>query len=628
MRNTRLLLAVFFGLALVPFLAMEQAAAQNNVTFQVNMKAQMVRTAFQPGSGDFVSVPGDINGWSTTADTLYDPDGDSIYTRTKSLPTGAITYKFYKSQVRGTVDWEGDPNRTYNVTAGTQTLPVVWFNRDSSFGPPQQGTVTFSVNMKVSAQENLFRPDSGGVVQIAGTLNGWSTAVDTLSDGNNDSIYTITKAVNIGEAQYKFIKRRKAGAGVDWEDRIGGNRIYNVVTGVQTLPTVYFDNDSVVSLPLSANILWRVDMRAMQTIGWFQPGVGDSVQVRGSFEGWSGTRMAFDAISGLYRVTVPYSGSTFDNVPHKFFVKLDSASAMTRFPGYNDPNNRDGIQYDHPYEEGDANRLFNVGGTGGNLVTPPLYFSSVHRYTTMNNTTDTCRVTLRVNMGPATRYITPLNYATDTVDLVFFDLMWVGAQRANQGTFPLTARAVRQGPTDSVYRATFTVRGRTHGGLMYYWRFTQPGGNVVNEGGGLGGSKPYRARWIQQTGPNAFPATYTTPIDSWQRNPPMPTEPLPYGATDVNDDVMGTPLAYTLHQNFPNPFNPATRIRYSIPENARVTLKVFNILGQEVATLVNEDQLRGNYATLFEAHKLSTGVYFYRLEAGKFTETKKMLLLK
>ena len=91
---------------------------------------------------------------------------------------------------------------------------------------------------------------------------------------------------------------------------------------------------------------------------------------------------------------------------------------------------------------------------------------------------------------------------------------------------------------------------------------------------------------------------------------------------------MGVPEAYTLNQNYPNPFNPVTRITYSIPENAKVSLKVFNLLGQEVATLVNQDQARGNYVALFEANRVATGVYFYRLDAGKFTETKKMLLLK
>jgi hypothetical protein len=83
-----------------------------------------------------------------------------------------------------------------------------------------------------------------------------------------------------------------------------------------------------------------------------------------------------------------------------------------------------------------------------------------------------------------------------------------------------------------------------------------------------------------------------------------------------------------LDQNYPNPFNPATVIRYSIPEQSKVTLKVYNLLGQEVATLVNEVQPAGHFVARFEGYSLATGVYFYRLEAGKFSETKKMLLVK
>jgi hypothetical protein len=95
------------------------------------------------------------------------------------------------------------------------------------------------------------------------------------------------------------------------------------------------------------------------------------------------------------------------------------------------------------------------------------------------------------------------------------------------------------------------------------------------------------------------------------------------------------PSDYSLSQNFPNPFNPTTTIKYSIPVETghapslrHVTLKVYDLLGRDVATLVNEEKSAGSYAVELNAAKLSSGVYFYKLIADKFIQTKKMILLK
>lgn len=99
--------------------------------------------------------------------------------------------------------------------------------------------------------------------------------------------------------------------------------------------------------------------------------------------------------------------------------------------------------------------------------------------------------------------------------------------------------------------------------------------------------------------------------------------------TDVeNPNQSDIPLDFALNQNYPNPFNPTTRIQYQLSGNSQVTLKVYNILGSEVATLVNEEKQAGSYEVSFDASDLSSGIYFYSLRAGSFIETKKMLLLK
>jgi len=85
---------------------------------------------------------------------------------------------------------------------------------------------------------------------------------------------------------------------------------------------------------------------------------------------------------------------------------------------------------------------------------------------------------------------------------------------------------------------------------------------------------------------------------------------------------------FSLHQNYPNPFNPNTRIKYQIPELSFVTLKVYDVLGNEVATLINEEKPVGSYEIEFDATTLPSGIYFYKLQAGSFVETRKMVLMK
>jgi hypothetical protein len=100
--------------------------------------------------------------------------------------------------------------------------------------------------------------------------------------------------------------------------------------------------------------------------------------------------------------------------------------------------------------------------------------------------------------------------------------------------------------------------------------------------------------------------------------------------SDIVEVVTNSPVEYTLDQNYPNPFNPATKIRFTISELRFAILKVYDVLGNEIAILVNEELPAGEYEVEFDAslYNLSSGFYFVRMEAGSFTTTRKITLMK
>ena len=128
----------------------------------------------------------------------------------------------------------------------------------------------------------------------------------------------------------------------------------------------------------------------------------------------------------------------------------------------------------------------------------------------------------------------------------------------------------------------------------------------------------------------AFDPLYITSTNEWygpsQKSPLMKT--ADWFGVPVGVDNEPLPTKFELSQNYPNPFNPTTVINYSLKNQSNVTLKVYNLVGQEVATLVNTNQAAGSYHVTFDASNLTSGVYFYTLKAGNFVVTKKMMLLK
>ena len=119
--------------------------------------------------------------------------------------------------------------------------------------------------------------------------------------------------------------------------------------------------------------------------------------------------------------------------------------------------------------------------------------------------------------------------------------------------------------------------------------------------------------------------------DRWNFGPKFPLTIL--NVTETESDYFSLPDKYYLEQNYPNPFNPSTKIRFTIPQNERsetqnVSLRVYDLTGNEITTLLNERKPAGSYEIEFKADAQASGIYYYSLQAGSYTSTKKMILLK
>lgn len=109
----------------------------------------------------------------------------------------------------------------------------------------------------------------------------------------------------------------------------------------------------------------------------------------------------------------------------------------------------------------------------------------------------------------------------------------------------------------------------------------------------------------------------------------VPVEVYLQSTTGVQEDYFSNiPVSFSLEQNYPNPFNPTTKISFSIPETQKVSLKIYNLLGNELFTVVDEVKGKGEYSVDIDMSRFASGIYFYKIKAGKYVQTKKMILNK
>ncbi len=433
----------------------------------------------------------------------------------------------------------------------------------------------------------------------------------------------------------------------------GGNRHFAIPQGLKdtTLQWVYFGDATPIprSNPDTCIITWNVNLSSAISKGGYT--VGDTVDVQSGFFNTAvvnpRTTYLHQVIGSLYRAT--------DTVITKVGSLLDYQFYTHKF-GQDNRENYYNFTYNGPQASEAERRQFTVPSKAFTINDTSLSVVSARRQPVFPNTrllAHRVHVTYTVDMRAA--YYNLLGGDTLTAiqgnqnvypnqkDSVFTWGVWINGPAVNNWDtwgLPLvqdTDHKMWDDGThgdkvahDSIYsmQAYYSPDSIAAAGskaiVGQVFKFGIYGSD--NEGG-QGGYGNNHAENIVDTD-----TLYTIASDFGSINPAF----YKFWNYDLHKPQTPTGIAqlpgvartFRLEQNYPNPFNPSTKIEFAIPATSRVELKVFNILGQEVASLVNETLNAGNHAVTFDASRLATGVYLYRITAGSFVSTKKMVLLK
>jgi hypothetical protein len=543
-------------------------------------------------------------------------------------------------------------NATALASFGTDAETSEWIVNDandfSNLGMHVNGyDITFQADMSGFIDSAAFVPGED-FVTIPGSINGWDTAADTLTDADGDNIYTKTLTLPEGDYAYKFhLYTSKITGGYE----TGDNRLFTVSmddTLAAAEPNIEYSDLSdaiiaAVDLNFSANM-------SVQLLGEFDPET-DVLTVSGGFNGWdtSADTLTPSRDAELYQTVVSL---TEQAVPATFYYKFTIRTGETVTwespsiqPLDGDGNRRIRVTEDS-YVEGEDKYIVNNDYDG-----EAPFWSDVTDEDIFTETTD---VTFEVDLRPAYYMIADSGALPPSVAAAFE----VETIADVAGNGPLLAGGWEDwGPTltevegvlfndagesgdvtagDSV----FTLQKTYAPGTARLGTFKLSVGGYDNEGG-TGADHNVRIGDDNNVSlifgavvraDSVYDNFYDEYILATSQGPTV----VRRGGSGDNgvivsnetEELLDAPEKFQLSQNYPNPFNPSTNINFTLPQTNNVTLTVYNILGQQVTQLVNGRLSAGQHSVKFDASNLSSGMYLYRIEAGTFTQNKKMMLIK
>ncbi len=685
------------GVALIVLLIAGMGFAQNEVTFNVNMSVQAIMGTFNPAT-DTVVVRGGTAplAWDGYDNLLTDPEGDSIYTITLDFgtETGTVEYKYVMKPAGGSDVWESVPNRTFELTGSPLVLDTVYFSDQA--GVPVEGTVIFQVDMRVQEAVGNFTP---GVDHI--TLRGspppldWAETPD-LEMEPWDTMYTKSITFNMprhSTIEYKYNLVPAADWGNDnvydgtWES--GDNRVVDYdpdESGYQIVPLRYFNDIGPEDIILQEVIaIFKVDLRyvfyAIAEQGyWYAEGALDTVYSVDSMYIAGGTsplqwvwdQPAYppelqmkddgaypDEIAGdsIYTVFITFPVGTSKRIEHKYgvngldtelgfaqnhFITMSDAEAIFHVPlelfgsliwaiAANDDENGVSLQdgevvvgkgvvtvanefggpsYIQDFAAGIA--VYDATFTGSVSVGNEVKFSgTVSNYRGLTELTDIASLDVLNESVPYDTLLITCADLADTVGEQYEGRLVKIENVTTTDAFP-----------DAGQNANITITDATGSCTMRIDKDTDIDGTTA----------PTESFDVV-----GVVTQYDSDSPYWSGYQIMPRT---LGDILVGiEEEEGSPKVYALSQNYPNPFSSGTIIKYQLAKSGKVSIGIYNLLGERIATLVDEPQKAGYYNAYWngkdsKGNKIASGIYFCRMEVktesgnSSFTRTRKLVMFK
>ncbi len=652
--------------------------AQVNVKFTVNTStirdtvtaADLVQIRGVVNNAEQTDYFGQVFNWGSTSTALTNVGGDYWSKILRLAPGDVLKYKIYTAK-RGadgnwtdhsTGGWEGGDDKFYTVPAdasGDITLPVIFYNRVNPIAHTKPDTIAVRFRVNVGAAFATGNVNDLSIVGVRGDVPlDWGTTGPILTreplvEGNRNVFYSGTLYVPVAQQgrafDFKYVIVN--GNTVNWDT--DPNRRGRVGQSDTTLYFTFFQNRRPPSRPVvNASLQFAVNVGVLEELELFNRAIGDRVFVPGGFNGWNTAadgpgaaayNETFDAWTRAFSITEEV-GAT---VQYKYFVRWDPSRFINTSPNFIN-NLSPGAGWEEPGITGGGNRVHTYTSAAIQTVIDDAadglaFFNGVPSYGVIRETRNAFRtmpVTFRVDMTAALTHTTAFDPANDSLFLAVQTPIWALTQGipSNNDAFASNSatkdrilfKAVAGQP--NIYELVYQMRLPADNMIGFALAYRKPDGTTVVNGGGFDAGRRYYR--------------YVTPYDSRDRNNVLwpdafTLQPIVWKATNLDFEAVPTynntvsvdrdgDLAseYKLNQNFPNPFNPSTVISFNLPQSGNATLTVYNVLGQQVATLVNGQLNAGTHSVNFDASRLASGVYIYELRAGSFVQQKRMMLVK